>query len=78
MGIQVNELGRIDRPSLDLSELVDETDDPVMKLTTECLTTPFDRELVRCVLSSNRVERCFHSFEARRGVTSSLKLRRVR
>jgi hypothetical protein len=67
-----------DRPSTDLPVLADEDDDPVMKLTTECITTPFDKALVQCVLSSNQVGACFESFEDRRGSTSGLKPHRVR
>jgi len=36
------------------------------ELVRECLTKPFDRELVECVQSSGRTRSCFLSFERRR------------
>lgn len=36
------------------------------ELVRECLTTPFDRELVQCVQMTARPRRCFESFERRR------------
>lgn len=35
-------------------------------LTTRCLTTPFDRELLKCVELSERPRACLLAFEARR------------
>jgi hypothetical protein len=35
-------------------------------LTTRCLTTPFDRELLQCVELTQRPRACMLAFEARR------------
>lgn len=35
-------------------------------LTTRCLTTPFDRELLQCVEATGRTRACTVEFEARR------------
>jgi len=35
-------------------------------LTTRCLTTPFDRELLQCVELTQRTRACTIAFEARR------------
>lgn len=35
-------------------------------LTTRCLTTPYDRELLQCVELTGRTRACTISFEARR------------
>jgi hypothetical protein len=35
-------------------------------LTTRCLTTPYDRELVQCVARTGRARACTLSFEVRR------------
>jgi hypothetical protein len=35
-------------------------------LTTRCLTTPFDRELLQCVELTQRTRACTFEFEARR------------
>jgi hypothetical protein len=57
----------------------DELSDPIMSLTTECITTPFDREVVSCVLSAKASPRaCFRAFAARHGGTSDLLRDRIR
>jgi hypothetical protein len=38
----------------------------INELTTRCLTTPFDRELLQCVQLTGRARACSASFEARR------------
>ncbi len=35
------------------------------QLTTECLLTPFDRELVRCVDATGRSRQCLAQFQLR-------------
>lgn len=42
-------------------------DDTVFQLTTECLTRPYDREMVACVTSGGAPRACLASFEARTG-----------
>jgi hypothetical protein len=46
----------------------DEEEDPVMTRTTECLTEPYDRELVTCVMSGRPAVPCLRAFQARRGI----------
>jgi hypothetical protein len=36
-------------------------------LTIRCLTTPFDKQFIRCVDESHRAEHCLASFQARQG-----------
>jgi hypothetical protein len=38
----------------------------VAELTRDCLTTPFDRELIRCVQETGRSRFCMVDFERRR------------
>ena len=38
----------------------------IVDRTTECLTTPYDHELVRCVTAGAPPRRCLGAFEARR------------
>lgn len=45
--------------SPDLRERID-------SLTTRCLTTPYDRELLQCVARTGRARACSVAFEARR------------
>ena len=45
--------------SPDLKERVD-------TLTTRCLTTPYDRQLLQCVTLTGRMRACTLAFEARR------------
>jgi len=66
-GAWMRELGR---HALELSDTSDE--DPVLELTTECLTTPYDRELVACGMSSVSPRVCLRQFERRRGITPGL------
>jgi hypothetical protein len=40
----------------------------VMERTTECLTTPYDQELVQCVTSGTNPRACLRAFQARRGL----------
>jgi hypothetical protein len=40
----------------------------VLERTTECLTTPYDRELLQCVTSGVAPRSCFRAFQARRGL----------
>jgi hypothetical protein len=55
--------GRSQRPaSEDEIRLVDDT---VMKLTTEYLTRPYDRELVSCVGNGGTPRACLARFETR-------------
>ena len=42
-------------------------DSEVLERTTECLTTPYDRDLVQCVTSGAAPRACLRSFQARRG-----------
>jgi hypothetical protein len=53
----------ITRPS-DL--LVPGAAERVGELTRDCLTTPFDRDLLRCVQETGRARRCVQDFERRR------------
>ena len=41
-------------------------DEAILDRTTECLTTPYDRELVQCVTTGAPARRCFGAFESRR------------
>ncbi len=36
--------------------------------TRECLTRPYDRELLRCVLTTNRAKPCLEGFRRRKGI----------
>ncbi|MDQ2643382.1 MAG: hypothetical protein M3020_06195 [Myxococcota bacterium] len=36
------------------------------ELVRECLTTPFDRQLVQCMQLTGRARSCFQAFERRR------------
>ena len=47
--------------------VLDEVDD----LTTECLVTPYDRELLACVEQGGATGRCLALFSARRGAPPS-------
>jgi hypothetical protein len=40
-------------------------EDAVLELTTECLTKPYDRELVRCVVDGGTPRTCLSAFEKR-------------
>jgi hypothetical protein len=40
--------------------------DRVGELTRDCLTTPFDRDLLRCVAETGRSRYCMADFERRR------------
>jgi hypothetical protein len=42
-------------------------EDTVLKMTTQCLTRPYDREMVECVVSGAAPKACFASFESRSG-----------
>lgn len=48
-------------------ELGGEEEDEVMKRTTLCLTTPYDRALVACVEGVGNIVGCYRAFEARHG-----------
>jgi len=39
----------------------------ILERTNECLTTPYDRELVACIGSGASSRTCLSAFEARRG-----------
>jgi len=55
--------GRSQRPASEREvRLVDDT---VVKLTTECLTRPYDKELVSCVGNGGVPRTCLARFEAR-------------
>jgi hypothetical protein len=41
-------------------------EDAVLERTTECLTTPYDRELIECVRARGTIVPCYEAFEARR------------
>jgi hypothetical protein len=43
----------------------------VNALTQDCLTTPYDRELLQCVQVTSRLRACKLSFDARRNVRDS-------
>lgn len=45
--------------------------DSVNELTQNCLTTPFDRELLQCVQLTGRLRACKLSFDARRNAGNS-------
>jgi len=42
---------------------------------SRCLTTPYDRELVRCVEERGASRRCYQEFELRRGEPSEREFR---
>ncbi len=42
-------------------------EDEVLARTTECITTPYDRKLVRCLTAGVREGSCVRAFEERRG-----------
>lgn len=44
----------------------------VMERTTECLTTPYDRELVQCVTAGAPPRSCLRAFQARRRPAAAL------
>jgi hypothetical protein len=46
-------------------------EDDVLEATTECLTTPYDRELLACVDRGAPATLCFRSFAQRRSRTPS-------
>jgi hypothetical protein len=48
----------------------DPTEDAVLERTTECITTPYDRELLACVENGGRPSACFRMFEARQAARS--------
>jgi hypothetical protein len=41
-------------------------EEAILDRTTECLTTPYDRELVQCVTTGVPARRCVGAFESRR------------
>jgi hypothetical protein len=41
------------------------SEDAILERTTECLTTPYDRELVGCVTAGASPALCVRAFEAR-------------
>lgn len=41
-------------------------EDEVLRRTTLCLTTPYDRALVACVQAGGGIEGCYRAFEFRR------------
>jgi hypothetical protein len=41
------------------------TAEAILERTNECLTTPYDRELVQCVTGGGRRQSCLTSFDAR-------------
>ena len=41
-------------------------DTAIRERTTECLTTPYDREVVQCVTAGAPARRCFGAFQSRR------------
>jgi hypothetical protein len=43
----------------------------IFERTTECLTTPYDRELTRCVVGGAPVGLCVRAFEMRHALPSS-------
>lgn len=45
----------------------DEFEDEVLKRTTLCITTPYDRDLVACVDARRAVLACYQAFESRHG-----------
>jgi len=45
----------------------DAIEEAVVKRATLCLTTPYDRELVRCVEARRAVAACYRDFESRHG-----------
>lgn len=45
----------------------EDEEDPVLRRTTECLTTPYDRALVSCVTSGSPTQSCWLAFVARHG-----------
>jgi hypothetical protein len=47
--------------------VLEPADSRVLDRTTECLTVPYDRELVSCVGSGAPPRLCLGAFEARRG-----------
>jgi hypothetical protein len=55
-------VGVTERRSLERPDVKDAVDE----LTVRCLTTPFDRSLLRCVEERGQLNRCFIEFRARR------------
>ena len=55
--------GRSQRPTSPREVLI--VDDTVVKLTTECLTRPYDKELVACVGNGGAPRGCLARFESR-------------
>ena len=46
-------------------------DAQIERQTQECLTRPYDRELLRCVLLTRQARTCLASFHARKGNVGS-------
>jgi hypothetical protein len=57
--------GRSRRPASEREVLL--IDDTVVKLTTECLTRPYDKALVSCVGKGGVPRACLARFEGRSG-----------
>jgi hypothetical protein len=60
---------RAEHPSLALRipdpEETEEGAEAVLERTTECLTTPYDRELVDCVVAKSNLRACAAAFDQR-------------
>lgn len=54
--------------------VIEPTVDRVLERTNECLTTPYDRELVTCIVGGGSPKACYAGFLARTGSTDVPKL----
>lgn len=59
--------GRPGAPTFWGLQLRSDEEDEVMKRTTQCLTTPYDKALVGCVEAARDIVGCYRAFEARHG-----------